>query len=128
MEPAKSTLYATRIRPRTQATFINADIIQRDELEDPSMQASYKAAEIAEARRRDHLAEGKSFVSESTFSHPSKLQLIGDAQKAGFRVVKYHVNLRSPELSVSRLAQRFSEGGTTYLRKRFANVLPAILP
>ena len=107
----KSTLYRMRIQPLTSAPFINADIIQRDELKDPSMEASYKAAKLAESRRRDHLARGKSFVSESTFSHPSKLQLIDDAKAAGFRVAVYHVNLRSPELSVKRVEKRVTEGG-----------------
>lgn len=107
----KSTLYETRIKPIVGAPFINADVIQRDELQDPTMQASYKAAEIAEARRRAHLADGKSFVSESTFSHESKLALIDEAKAAGFRVVMYHVNVRSAELSVARVAQRTAEGG-----------------
>lgn len=107
----KSTLYETVIKPRIDAPFINADIIQRDELKDPSMGASYKAAEIAEARRRDCLAQGSDFVSESTFSHPSKLALVEEARAAGFRVVMYHVNVRSAELSVLRVAQRTEEGG-----------------
>jgi predicted ABC-type ATPase len=107
----KSTLYETRIKPTTAAPFINADQIQRDELKDSSMAAAYKAAEIAETRRREHLAQRKDFVSESTFSHPSKLDLVADAKAAGFRVVVYHVNLRSPELSVHRVASRFQEGG-----------------
>ncbi len=48
----RSTLYETVIRPRVAAPFINADVIQRDELRDASMTASYRAAEIAEERRR----------------------------------------------------------------------------
>lgn len=107
----KSTLYEMVIKPRIDAPFINADIIQRDELNDPSMAASYKAAEIAEDRRRASLAEGTDFVSESTFSHPSKLALIDEARSAGFRVIMYHVNVRSADLSVSRVARRTEEGG-----------------
>jgi len=107
----KSTLYETALRPYVLAPFINADLIQRDELRDPSMQASYRAAEIAEQRRRECLAKGISFVSESTFSHPSKLTLIDDAKAAGFRVVIYHVHVTSPELSVARVAGRTQEGG-----------------
>lgn len=126
----KSTLYETRIKPHTAAPFINADIIQRDELKDPSMSASYKAAEIAEARRREHLKEGKDFVSESTFSHPSKLELIRDAKEAGFRVVVYHVNVRSPDLSVHRVAARVQEGGhnvpETNIRDRYERNQPLI--
>jgi predicted ABC-type ATPase len=107
----KSTLYETAIRPYVLAPFINADLIQRDELRDLPMQAAYKAAEVAQQRRRDCLAAGISFVSESTFSHPSKLALIDEAKAAGFRVVIYHVHVLSPELSVQRVAGRKEEGG-----------------
>lgn len=47
----KSTLYETRIAPSFAGPFINADIIQRDELRDPSPAASYEAANIASSRR-----------------------------------------------------------------------------
>lgn len=120
----KSTLYRDVIAPRVSATFINADLIQRDELANPSMGAAYKAAEIAEARRQDYLKQGLSFVTESTFSHPSKLDLIEDAQQAGFRVVVYHVNVRNSELSVRRVAARVKEGGhdvpVDKIRERYA--------
>lgn len=43
----KSTLYQTRVAPSFAGPFINADLIQRDELKDPSMEASYQAARIA---------------------------------------------------------------------------------
>jgi predicted ABC-type ATPase len=75
------------------------------------MGGAYQAAEIAEQRRRDHLAARKPFVSESTFSHPSKLDLLREAQQAGFAIVMYHVNVRSPELSVMRVAGRVQAGG-----------------
>ncbi len=107
----KSTLYELAIAPRIQAPFINADLIQREELRDASMSAAYTAAGIAENRRRLALKQGLSFVSESTFSHPSKLELVDDARRAGFRVVIYHVNVGKPELSVSRVALRVGEGG-----------------
>lgn len=107
----KSTLYETALRPYVLAPFINADLIQRDELRDASMQASYRAAEIAEQRRRACIAARTTFVSESTFSHPSKLALIDDAQSAGFRVVVFHVHVASAELSVLRVAGRTREGG-----------------
>jgi len=107
----KSTLYEAVIKPRIDAPFINADIIQRDELKNLDVNASYEAAQIAEQRRQAHLREGKSFVSESTFSHKSKLDLVNEAKKAGFRVVMYHVNVRSPELSVARVASRVTQGG-----------------
>lgn len=39
----KSTLYETRVSPSFAGPFINADIIQRDELRGPSPAASYEA-------------------------------------------------------------------------------------
>ena len=47
----KSTFYQTRIAPHFAGPFINADIIQRDELKDRSPEASYDAARIADNRR-----------------------------------------------------------------------------
>lgn len=126
----KSTLYETVVKLKVAAAFINADVIQRDELRDPSMQAAYKAAEMAEERRRGHLAQGSSFVSESTFSHPSKLALIDDAKHAGFRVVVYHVNVHNPELSIARVAARTKEGGHDVpvhkIRERYERNQPLI--
>lgn len=93
----KSTLYNSVVK-HTLAPFINADEIQKNELTDKSMQGAYKAAEIAGVRRQDHITNKKSFCSESTFSHPSKVDLINEAKEAGFRVVLYHVNVRSPNI------------------------------
>ncbi|MDM0057604.1 zeta toxin family protein [Variovorax fucosicus] len=126
----KSTLYEIVIAPRIKAPFINADLIQREELRDPSMAAAYKAAGIAENRRQQALRQRIGFVSESTFSHPSKLELVAEARRAGFRVVLYHVNVRRPELSVARVAQRVGEGGHDVpedkIRERYERNQPLI--
>jgi predicted ABC-type ATPase len=128
----KSTLYELAIAPRIQAPFINADLIQREELRDASMSAAYTAASIAENRRRLALKQGLSFVSESVFSHPSKLELVDDARRVGFRVVRYHVNVCKPELSVSRVALRVGEGGHDVpedkIRERYDRNQPLIRP
>ena len=120
----KSTLYQTVIAPKIDAPFINADLIQKAELQDQSMDAAYEAARIAEQRRQEKLASKESFITESTFSHPSKLQLIDEAKEAGFRVIVYHVNVRSANISVSRVAARVDEGGHNVpenkIRERFA--------
>jgi predicted ABC-type ATPase len=57
------------------------------------------------------MAERKSLVAESTFSHPSKVDLVRDAKAAGYEVVLYHVNVHSPTLSVARVADRVDKGG-----------------
>ncbi len=107
----KSTLYATRVAPSFAAPFINADVIQRDELRDPSPQASYEAARIASSRRAERLAQRRDFVTETVFSHPSKLELIGEARASGFAVIVMHIGVETPDLSVARVGARVEEGG-----------------
>ncbi|MBA5779473.1 zeta toxin family protein [Stappia sp. F7233] len=120
----KSTLYETRVAPRFAGPFINADIIQRDELRTPSPEASYEAARIAAARRDDCLAQGLDFVTETVFSHPSKLDLIDRARAAGFTTIVMHVGVESAEISVARVSARVDEGGHTVpqekIRARYA--------
>lgn len=120
----KSTFYDTVLKPRVRAPFINADIIQRDELKAPSAEAAYEAAKIASARRDDCLRSARSFVTETVFSHPSKLEMLGAARKAGFRIVIFHLHLGSADLAVARVAARIEEGGhpvpETKIRERYA--------
>jgi predicted ABC-type ATPase len=107
----KSTIYETRVKPSFAGPFINADIIQRDELLDPSPIASYKAAKLASSRRADHIAQGRDFVTETVFSHPSKLEPIEAARSKGFTVIVMHVGVDTPDLSVARVGARVEEGG-----------------
>lgn len=107
----KSTLYETRIAPSFSAPFINADIIQRDELGESDVNAAYKAAKIATERRAEFLAQRRSFVTESVFSHPSKLDFIREAKKINYRVMIFHVCVEGPDLSVARVGERVKEGG-----------------
>ena len=126
----KSTLYETRVAPAFAGLFINADIIQRDELQDLSMEASYQAARIAEARREELLEAGRNFATETVFSHPSKLEVIDAARAQGYLVVVMHVGVDSPDLSVERVRFRTREGGHDVpeekIRTRYERGLPLI--
>lgn len=126
----KSTLYATRVAPSFSGPFINADLIQRDELADPSPEASYEAARIASSRRAECLEQGRDFVTETVFSHPSKLELIYEARTNGFTVIVMHVGVDTPELSVARVGARVEEGGHIVpeekIRARYSRSAPFI--
>lgn len=50
-------------------------------------------------------------VVETTFSHPSKLDLLRDAKAAGYDLVVFHLNLDTPDLAVERVAGRVKRGG-----------------
>lgn len=107
----KTTFYETVLAGRVAAPFVNADLIQRDELGKPSPEAAYEAAALAEERRRAFMAEGRSFVMETVFSHPSKLALLHDAHTAGYRIILFHLMLASADLAVARVEARTEEGG-----------------
>ena len=107
----KSTLYQTRVAPAFAGPFINADIIQRNELSDTSPEASYKAAEVAARRRAEFLSRAGDFVTETVFSHPSKLDLVREARARGYTVWVMHVGVDSADLSVARVAHRVEAGG-----------------
>lgn len=110
----KSTLYRDRVQPYYPGVeFVNADLLAKEHFghnaETPK--ESLKGQELAEARRAALMEARKDLVTESTFSHPSKLDLIRDAADKGYRVVLYHVNVRSPEISVKRVQGRVLQGG-----------------
>ena len=50
-------------------------------------------------------------MSETAFSHESKLALIAEAQTKGFFVMLLVVALDQPECLLARVTQRVSEGG-----------------
>ena len=109
----KSTLYTAVIAPRVIAEFVNADLLAREHLGHNAMtlEQSQMGQTLADQRRAYLIAQRRSFVTESTFSHPSKLGLIDAARRQGYRVIVYHVNVRSADLSVLRVAHRVKENG-----------------
>jgi predicted ABC-type ATPase len=110
----KTTLYRLRIASRhPSAEFVNADELAAQRFGHPArtLEESQTGQTLAEKRRCELMARHKSLVAESTFSHPSKLELVREAITVGYRVNLYHVNVRSVELSVHRVAARVQQGG-----------------
>ena len=121
--PAKSTFVEQRLAPLLSGSvFVNADVIAKDRWPDAAEEHSYDAARIAATMRDALIERGESFIAETVFSHPSKLELIDRARRAGF-VVVLHVVLVPVELSVARVAERVVEGGHSVpevkIRERF---------
>lgn len=112
----KSTLYRAAVAEGlipAELEFVNADLFEAAQLAqvvDPKAR-SEQARLWADQRRATLLSAGRSFVSETVFSHPSKLQLLADAQAAGFRTVLLVVCVDDPQQLVRRVAQRVREGG-----------------
>lgn len=85
----KSTFYAEVLQPVTHLEFVNTDMI------------------AAQQWPGDEL---RSFVTETVFSHPSKVQLLRDAEVAGYRTT-LHVVAVPVELAVVRVKIRAHLGG-----------------
>ena len=93
--------------------FVNADPHERAHLQHiTSGEERSRAARIwADGRRATLLATRTPFATETVFSHPSKLDLIANAQRQGFTVALYVVALDDPQRLLGRVAQRVREGG-----------------
>jgi predicted ABC-type ATPase len=126
----KTTFVEQRLAPLLPGTvFVNADVIARDRWPDNPEVHSYDAAKIAATIRDALVTQGESFIAESVFSHPSKLELLDRAHRAGY-VVVLHVVLVPIELSVARVAERVIEGGHSVpeakIRDRFTRLWPLV--
>lgn len=112
----KSTLYKALVLDEhisADLAFVNADLHERAHLQhiaDPEAR-SEAARAWADQTRADKLRAGVSFVSETVFSHESKLALIQEALDHGFAVALYVVALDDPQRLLLRVAQRVKEGG-----------------
>lgn len=110
----KSTLFRYLVQPRyPELPFINADLHERDhlsQLRDPVVR-SEAARAWADSTRQQKLDEGRSFISETVFSHPSKLDLLREARARGFEIALYLVCLDEPACLLRRVEQRVMEGG-----------------
>jgi len=87
----KTTLFERVLAPVMHLEFVNADRLAVD-------------------RRQQLLSQGRSFITETVFSHPSKLELMTTAKDRGYRV-HLHVVLIPEELLVARVASRVEHGG-----------------
>ena len=112
----KSSLYRALLAENVidaKLEFVNADIYERDHLKriKNPLNRSEAARNWAEDRRSALLQSNISFVSETVFSHPSKIELIKRAKQAGYQIVLYIVAMDNPETLVQRVNNRVREGG-----------------
>lgn len=108
----KSSCVRDVLSPATGLPVVNADEIAAEHWPGEEAEHAYEAAAIADAQRRQRIVDGSSFISETVFSHPSKVALVSDAVDAGY-LVHLHVVLVPVELTVQRVLERVCRGGHT---------------
>lgn len=107
---AGKTTFAIRLRAITHLPFVNADLIAAKRWPDAQLDHAYAAAEAAADERVRLMERGSSFITETVFSHPSKVVLVQDAAKRGY-LVHLHVMLVPAGLAVARVHHRVARGG-----------------
>lgn len=125
----KTTFYEHVLGPVTHLDFVNADVIAAARWPNEAATHAYEAAALAAEQRAQRIAQRRSFVTETVFSHESKLDLLRDAQQAGFHVT-LHVVLIPEELAVARVVDRVANGGhhvpEEKIRARFKRSWPLL--
>ncbi|MGY0196575.1 hypothetical protein ACWA7J_16030 [Leptothrix sp. BB-4] len=77
----------------------------------PESANSYVAAVLADALRRALLAQGSTFTFETVMSSRDKIDFMREAQSLGYRTYLYFVATDDPEINISRVQLRVSQGG-----------------
>jgi predicted ABC-type ATPase len=106
----KTTFYEELLGPATGLQFINADDIAAGRWPGDELRHAYEASELAARHRQLAIRKRQSFITETVFSHPSKLELLSDAKQAGYHV-SLHIILIPEQLAVARVANRVEQGG-----------------
>ncbi|WP_029145576.1 zeta toxin family protein [Microbacterium luticocti] len=106
----KSTYVERILQPVTHLPFVNASIIAAERWSDSAAEHAYEASRVATAECSRLMAAGVSFITETVFSHPSKVEFVEDALAHDY-LVQLHVMLVPVELSVTRVADRIAHGG-----------------
>ncbi len=106
----KSTFYAHVLGPATHLPFVNADVIAAERWPGEELVHAYEASTAAAEERDRRMAARQSFVTETVFSHPSKVDLVRHAVDLGY-LVSLEVVAVPVELSVARVPNRVANGG-----------------
>ncbi len=81
---------------------------------------SYFASVAGDFLRQKLLAQRATFTFETVMSHPSKVDLLAQAQTAGYRTYLYFVATDDPDINVSRVRNRVKLGGHPVPENRIA--------
>lgn len=125
----KTTLVTRVLQPVTHLPFVNADVIAAERWPTAQAEHAYDASRAAAHQRELLLATRTSFITETVFSHPSKLALVEQAQSLGYRI-ELHVVLLPEDAAVARVGYRERTGGhhvpEAKIRERYQRLWPLI--
>lgn len=130
----KSTYFTTALEPRLgRIPFVNPDTLIRQDLGRPALTQDEmrRGQALADEQREGLRSQRSSFVMETVFSHPSKLDLLRDCRSQGYAINVIHIGVETADISVGRVAMRVSQDDghpvpEDRIRNRFARNQPFI--
>ncbi|MBU3626197.1 zeta toxin family protein [Polynucleobacter sp. JS-Safj-400b-B2] len=110
---AGKTTFAKNFLPEEAHTFrfINADLIAAGLAPFNPESVSFKAARLMLNELDEYTKAGESFAFETTLSGAHYLQRIQEWKDLGYTIKLWFIALSSPELAISRVAERVAQGG-----------------
>jgi len=72
---------------------------------------SYFASAACDFLRRKLLEKKVAFTFETVMSHPSKVSVLAEAQRLGYRTYLYFIATDDPQINISRVENRVQQGG-----------------
>ncbi|MBM7516023.1 AAA family ATPase [Nocardioides nitrophenolicus] len=121
----KSTFVVHYLQPVTHLPFVNADVIAAERWPGEELEHAYDASRAAAEQRQTMIAARRSFISETVFSHPSKVDLVAQATAHGY-LVHLHVIMVAADTPVERVRRRVRAGGhdvpAAKVRERYARL------
>lgn len=126
----KTTLVRHVIAPVTHLPIVNADELAAHHWPGSELEHGHEASRLARRAREQLLSRKRSFITETVFSHPSKLDLIREARSTGYRVSLHVVVIPEP-LAIARVRERVLNGGHDVpeekVRARFHRLWPLVV-
>ena len=126
----KTTLATRVLIPATHLPFVNADVIAAQRWPGQEVEHGREASAAAAAERDALIEQRTSFIAETVFSHPSKVDLVREVQRAGYRVT-LHVVMVPEAVTVARVAERVGRGGhavpVAKIRARYRRLWPLVV-
>ena len=106
----KTSLYESTLALWSSLEFVNADRIAAERWPGGEPTHAYEASRLAAFRRDELFAQRRSFVTETVFSHESKIGMIRKASGIGY-IVTLHIVVIPEDLAVARVRNRVETGG-----------------
>ena len=106
---------STLVPDCTDLIFVNADYCAKEHpiiSKMPVGLEKLKAAQKETERQiNEMISRGVSFTWETVFSHPSRLSIMKDAKKKGYKIHLTYVTTKHPDINVQRVRSRVLQGG-----------------